>query len=472
MPGAARRSSTRGGQMLVPGFIDAHVHFIDGGFRLSPRAAARRAHARGVRRAHRGVREDGAAGHLDHRTATGTTAVGRRAAARASGSTRSRRTIRCGSTGSMGTWRSPTAPRCGRGRHARDAATSRAARSCATRTASRPASSRTTRWRSSIGRCRPPAASCTTARSTRRCTTSPSRRDVRAQHGHRGTTSTFSSARTRRGRLTTRIYAAVPLADVGAAARHASAARRPRRRLAAHRRRSRVSSTARSARTPRRCSSRSPMRRRTAACSSTSPEDLYEWTSGADKAGLHVMVHAIGDRAIRMQLDIYERVEQGERRRATAASASSTRSTSRRRTSRASRALGVIASMQPYHAIDDGRWAETGHRPRARRRRRTRSARCSTPARDSRSAATGSSRRRRRSKASTPPSRDARSTAGIPDGWVPEQKITVEEALRAYTSGSAYASFEEKKGHAGAGQARRLRAHRPRPDAHPARADS
>ena len=32
-----------------------------------------------------------------------------------------------------------------------------------------------------------------------------------------------------------------------------------------------------------------------------------------------------------------------------------------------------------------------------------------------------------------------------PDGWVPEQKITVEEALRAYTSGGAYASFEEKE---------------------------
>ncbi len=30
-----------------------------------------------------------------------------------------------------------------------------------------------------------------------------------------------------------------------------------------------------------------------------------------------------------------------------------------------------------------------------------------------------------------------------PNGWVPEQKITVEEALRAYTSSAAYASFDE-----------------------------
>jgi len=86
------------------------------------------------------------------------------------------------------------------------------------------------------------------------------------------------------------------------------------------------------------------------------PEHLYEWTSGADKAGLHVIVHAIGDRAIRTQLDIYERVEH--------------ENTARDRRFRIEHAqhiappdmsrfapLGVIASMQPYHAIDDGRWA-------------------------------------------------------------------------------------------------------------------
>ena len=31
-----------------------------------------------------------------------------------------------------------------------------------------------------------------------------------------------------------------------------------------------------------------------------------------------------------------------------------------------------------------------------------------------------------------------------PDGWFPEQRLTVEEALRAYTQGSAYAAFQEK----------------------------
>ena len=32
-----------------------------------------------------------------------------------------------------------------------------------------------------------------------------------------------------------------------------------------------------------------------------------------------------------------------------------------------------------------------------------------------------------------------------PDGWVPDQKITVEQALRAYTTGSARAGFQEKE---------------------------
>jgi predicted amidohydrolase YtcJ len=30
-----------------------------------------------------------------------------------------------------------------------------------------------------------------------------------------------------------------------------------------------------------------------------------------------------------------------------------------------------------------------------------------------------------------------------PDGWVPEQKISVEDAIKCYTINSAYASFEE-----------------------------
>ena len=140
------------------------------------------------------------------------------------------------------------------------------------------------------------------------------------------------------------------------------------------------------------------------------PEKMYEWTSGADKAGLHVIVHAIGDRAIGMLLDIYERVakENGARdRRFRIEHAQHLRASDIPRFAQ----LGVIASMQPYHAIDDGRWAEQVIGKRIATTYAFRSlldARRGSP-----SAATGSSRPRRRSKASTPPSRAARSTTRI-----------------------------------------------------------
>ena len=98
--------------------------------------------------------------------------------------------------------------------------------------------------------------------------------------------------------------------------------------------------------------SRSRTRRKTAA-SRHPPEDLYTWISGADRAGLHVVVHAIGDRANATLLDIYDRVarEHGvrdRRFRIEHATASLRRGHSR------FGALGVIASMQPYHAMTTG----------------------------------------------------------------------------------------------------------------------
>jgi predicted amidohydrolase YtcJ len=174
-----------------------------------------------------------------------------------------------------------------------------------------------------------------------------------------------------------------------------------------------------------------------------SPETLYGWISGADKAGLHVLVHAIGDRANATLLDIYERTakENGPRdRRFRIEHAQHLAPADVRRFA----ALQVIASMQPYHAIDDGRWAERVIGPvRIKTTYAFRSllgARATlafgsdwfvappTPLEGIYAAAT------RRTL-------DDRH----PDGWVPEQKITVEEALTAYTRGGAYASFEEKE---------------------------
>jgi len=173
------------------------------------------------------------------------------------------------------------------------------------------------------------------------------------------------------------------------------------------------------------------------------PENLYAWTSGADKAGLHVMIHAIGDRAIRMLLDTYERVarEDGPRDR-------------RFRMEHAQHiapadiprfgALGVIASMQPYHAIDDGRWAD-----RVIGLERARGTYAFRSLLDANATlAFGSD------WFVAPPTPLEGIYAAVtrrtiddrnPGGWVPEQKITVEEALRAYTVGSAKASFDETR---------------------------
>jgi predicted amidohydrolase YtcJ len=174
----------------------------------------------------------------------------------------------------------------------------------------------------------------------------------------------------------------------------------------------------------------------------TKSEDLYAWTSGADKAGLQVMVHSIGDRAIRNQLDIFERVarENGARdRRFRIEHAQHIAPADIPRFAK----LDVIASMQPYHAIDDGRWAEKsiGHK-----RAETTYA--------FKSLLTSGARLAFGSDWDVAPpiplygiyAAVTRRTLDDknPDGWIPEQKIGVEDALRAYTSGGAYAMFAEQ----------------------------
>jgi hypothetical protein len=171
------------------------------------------------------------------------------------------------------------------------------------------------------------------------------------------------------------------------------------------------------------------------------PNALYQWISGADRVGLQVAVHAIGDRANRTLLDIYERVarESGTRgRRFRIEHAQHLRPADIPRFA----SLGVIASMQPYHAIDDGRWAD---RAIGARRGESSYAFQSLLAARAR-LAFGSD------WFVAPPSIAEGLYAAVtrrtlddrnPQGWVPAQKITLEQALRAYTKDAAYASFEE-----------------------------
>lgn len=173
----------------------------------------------------------------------------------------------------------------------------------------------------------------------------------------------------------------------------------------------------------------------------TTESDLYRWTSEGDKAGLQMVIHAIGDRAINTQLDIFERVarENGARdRRFRIEHAQHIAPADIPRFAQ----LGVIPSMQPYHAIDDGRWADKVIG--AERAKTTYAFRSLLDA--NAKVAFGSD------WFVAPPTPLEGIYAAVtrrtlddrnPDGWVPGQKITVEEALRAYTATAAYASFEE-----------------------------
>jgi len=170
-------------------------------------------------------------------------------------------------------------------------------------------------------------------------------------------------------------------------------------------------------------------------------EQLYNWVSKADSAGLHLAIHAIGDKSINSLLNIFERVEtengkKDRRFRIEHAQHLATTDIPRFAT------LSVIASMQPYHAIDDGRWAEKTIGPE-------------------RIKTTYAFKSFVDSGAKVAFGSDWTVAPGIPlegiyaavtrrtldgknpDGWVPEQKITVEQALTAYTINAAYASFDE-----------------------------
>jgi predicted amidohydrolase YtcJ len=173
----------------------------------------------------------------------------------------------------------------------------------------------------------------------------------------------------------------------------------------------------------------------------TPREKLREWIVGADKAGLSVAIHAIGDQANSEMLNIFADVikANGPRdRRLRIEHAQHLRPEDYGRFAE----LGVIASMQPYHAIDDGRWAEG----------RIGKVRCAS------SYAFASLLHARAKLAfgsdwSVAPLEpllgidaavNRRTLDGKdPAGWYPEQRINVAEAVEAYTRTSAYAAFQD-----------------------------
>lgn len=170
---------------------------------------------------------------------------------------------------------------------------------------------------------------------------------------------------------------------------------------------------------------------------------LGRWITGADAAGLHVVVHAIGDRANDWLLDSFENAARRNGARDRRFRIEHAQHLSRAAIGRFSQ-LGVLPSMQPYHAIDDGRWAEK--RIGAERAKGTYAFRSLVDA------GAGLMFGSDWTVAPMDPllgiyaAVTRRTTDGAnPNGWVPEQKITVEEALRAYTRANAYGAFMEDR---------------------------
>ncbi|MBH1992649.1 MAG: amidohydrolase [Sphingomonadaceae bacterium] len=171
--------------------------------------------------------------------------------------------------------------------------------------------------------------------------------------------------------------------------------------------------------------------------------DVQRWTNDADAAGLQITIHAIGDKANDEALDIFARAaaKNGTRdRRFRIEHAQHLSAAAIPRFARQQ----VIASMQPYHAIDDGRWAI--QRVGAERLKGTYAFKSLLDA--GAKLAFGSDW----------PVAPLDPLTGVaaavlrqtideanPGGWMPEQKLTMAQALHAYTATNAFAGFQDDR---------------------------
>ncbi len=181
---------------------------------------------------------------------------------------------------------------------------------------------------------------------------------------------------------------------------------------------------------------------KTSGMNITDTVSMRRWVLSADSAGLHIAVHAIGDRANDFILNVFEEAEKknpGDHRFRIEHAQHLTQQAIPRFAQ-----LNVIASMQPYHAIDDGKWAYKRLD-------------------DARLKGTYAFKSLLNTKATLTFGSDwtvapLKPLAGIyaavtrrtlddknPGGWYPNQKISVEQALRCYTANNAYAGFQENK---------------------------
>src|SRR5437773_9930170 len=173
------------------------------------------------------------------------------------------------------------------------------------------------------------------------------------------------------------------------------------------------------------------------------PSAMRERLMQADAAGLQIRVHAIGDRAISMMLDIFADIEKEHGYHDQRFAIEHAQHMARKDFERFAK-LHVIASMQPYHAIDDGRWAEArlGHE-RARYSYAWRGFldHGVTLAFGTDWPVAPLDPMPGLYAAVTRATLDGKN----PGGWIPEEKITLPEAIQAYTIGAAFAEFQENE---------------------------
>lgn len=190
----------------------------------------------------------------------------------------------------------------------------------------------------------------------------------------------------------------------------------------------------------------SPYLDSTGAPLSTRPEpnmtSIRPLARSADAAGLQIIVEAVGDNANRAALDLAAHLvaENGRRdRRFRVAQAQHLHPTDVPRFS----TDGVLASLLPFDALHDGRWVD---QQLGRARGRT-----SFAARSLIDAGAGVSFGSGRMNQGSPidgiyAAVSRRTLDGLhPQGWLPEQRVSVEDAIHAYTAAGAYAGFDEAR---------------------------
>lgn len=170
---------------------------------------------------------------------------------------------------------------------------------------------------------------------------------------------------------------------------------------------------------------------------------LRQWILAADSASLHIGVHAIGDRANDWLLDVYAEAAARNGQRDRRFRIEHAQHLTREAIARFA-AQGVVPSMQPYHAIDDGRWAEKRIGPER--------IKTTYPFRSLLDAGAPLTFGSDWTVAPLSPLEGiyaavTRQTldGANPGGWTPQEKIGLEEALRCYTAANAYAGFHEDK---------------------------